>query len=440
MNPLPEQSRREFIKSSSAAVIGGALASNLIFPQKSFAQNSETIKIGLVGCGGRGSGAAKNALMADKNVVLVAMGDVFKDRLDTSHANLTADREVGNRVQVPQENRYSGFDAYKKVIDSGVDVVLLCAPPAFRPAHAKYAAEKNKHMFCEKPVCTDAPGYRSFMETVAETKRKKLALVAGFCWRFNHAERAIYDKVLGGEIGEVRSIYGTYNTGPARQVLTNPAWGPMEVQLRNWINLLWLSGDHLVEQAIHNVDLTNWAMNNKMPVKCVAHGGRQVRPEGMFGNIYDHFSVVYEWDNGVRGFLFCRQQPGCFNENVERIYGSNGTAHVMLFNGVPYTTNLKNERVWRYPGEKNTPNMYEVEHQEMFASIRQGSPRNDGEWLANSSMMGIMGRMAAYTGEEISWEMAVNSQEKLVPDEADLNWDKAPAITPIPVPGQTKFI
>ncbi|MGI8965987.1 MAG: Gfo/Idh/MocA family protein, partial [Limisphaerales bacterium] len=200
----------------------------------------------------------------------------------------------------------------------------------------------------------------------------------------------------------------------------------------------WLSGDHLVEQAIHNVDLTNWAMNNKMPIKCIAHGGRQNRSEEMPGNIFDHFSVVYDWDNGAKGFVFCRQQAGCANDNTETVMGTKGTARILLFNGVPFITDLAGKRTWKYSGEPNKPNMYVVEHQELYASIRAGNPRNDGEWLANSTMMGIMGRMAGYTGQEITWEQAVNSQENLFPEKLD--WNVAPAIPPIAMPGKTPFI
>ncbi len=435
-----QTTRRDFIKTSGAVALGGALAGNLIFPQRTFAENSGTIKIGLIGCGGRGSGNVREAMTADKNCVLVAMGDAFQDELDSHLAALKRNEEISPRIQVPKENCFVGFDAYKKVIDSGVDVVILATPPGFRSIHMKYAVEKNKHVFCEKPICTDAFGYRSFMESVAEAKRKKLGVGSGFCWRSNLAERAVYDKILGGEIGDVRTIYGTYNTGGPRLKEVNPAWGPMEAQLRNWMHFTWLSGDHLVEQAIHNVDLTNWAMNNEMPVKCIAHGGRQLRPEKMVGHIFDHFAVVYEWANGVKGFVNCRQLPGCASDNTERVYGSKGTAHVLLFNGVPYITDLQNKRTWKYDGEKNTPNMYVQEQQEFLQSIRDGKPRNDGEWLAKSSMMGVMGRMAGYTGQEITWEMAINSQERLVPEEKDMVWDKAPAVPPLAMPGQTKFI
>ena len=438
MNPLSDNqtSRRDFIKNSSAAVIGGAVTSSLLFPGKTFGEEPKVLKIGLIGCGGRGSGAAKDALMAEPNVKLVAMGDAFEDRLQAGLKNLKKDPEIGAKVQVDDAKCFVGLDAYKKVIDSGIDVVLLASPPGFRSFHLKYAVEKNKHIFSEKPICTDAFGYRSVMETVAESKKKNLALTAGFCWRSHLAQRAVYEKILGGAVGDIRTIYGTYNTGEARGVLSNPAWGPLEQQMRNWMHFTWLSGDHIVEQAIHNVDLMNWAMGNKMPAKCIAHGGRQIRPENMVGHIFDHFSVVYEWDSGVKGFLFCRQQAGCASDNTETIYGTKGTAHVRLFQGNPYILDQKNERSWTYDGP--TPNMYRVEHQELFASIRAGKPRNDGEWLANSSMMGVMGRMAGYTGQEISWDQAIHSEEKLVPD--DFDWKTAPPVPPLAIPGKTKFI
>ncbi|MDB6028105.1 MAG: putative dehydrogenase [Verrucomicrobiales bacterium] len=456
----PEIPRREFIKKTSGAVAGSSLAgvlagcrtpskqttaaastaASVIVASKAYAVGKDTIKIGLVGCGGRGSGNVREALLGYKDAVLISMGDIFEDELDRHLVALKGNTEINDRILVTKENCFVGFDAYKKVVDSGVDVVILATPPGFRSIHAKYVIEKNKHLFCEKPICTDAFGYRSFMATVAEAKRKGLGIGSGFCWRSNLAQRAVYQKVLAGEIGDIRTIYGTYNTGPARFKDVDPKWNPMEAQLRNWMHFTWLSGDHIVEQAIHNIDLTNWAMNNQMPVKCTAHGGRQIRPEQLVGHIFDHFSVVYEWENGAKGFLFCRQQLGCHSDNTEHIYGTKGTAHILLFNGVPYIQDATGKKVWKYDGDPKNPNMYVVEQQEFLTSIKEGKPRMDGEWLANSSMMGVMGRMAGYTGQEITWEDAINSKEQLVPNEADIRWDKAPAVPPLAIPGQTKFI
>ena len=265
MNPFSDSqtSRREFIKTTGAAAIGGAMASSLLFPGRSLAAEDKILKIGLVGCGGRGSGAAKNALNAEPNVRLVAMADAFEDKLLASRDNLKKDKEVGKKVNVPDANCFVGLDAYRKLIDSDIDVVLLATPPGFRSFHLKYAVAKNKHIFCEKPICTDAFGYRSVMETVAESRKKNLALTAGFCWRSNLAQRAAYQKILGGDIGDIRAIYGTYNTGEARAPIIDAKFGPLEAQMRSWMHFNWLSGDHIVEQAVHNVDLMNWAMNGK---------------------------------------------------------------------------------------------------------------------------------------------------------------------------------
>ena len=436
MKPDTSSSRREFLKNSSAAVVGTVMAAPYIL---SGAEKSDPIKIGLIGCGGRGSGAASQALMADKYVVLTAMGDAFEDRLNTGYQSLKADKNFGDRVRVDPDHKFVGLDAYKQVIESGVDVVLLATPPGFRSIHMKYAVENNKHVFAEKPIATDAVGYRSFLESVKLAKQKNLAVGSGFCWRSHLAQRAAYEKIHAGDIGQIVSIYGTYNTGPPRTPIPrDPKWSDMEYVVRNWMQFSWLSGDHLVEQAVHNVDLTNWAMKNEMPVKAIGHGGRQLRPEPLVGNNYDHFAVTYEWATGVRGFIFCRQQTGCANNNTETVYGTNGTAYIRLFNGDPYTTNLKGEKTWQYrwpEGPKR--DMYQVEHDELFASIRAGKPRNDGEWLANSTMMAIMGRMAAYTGQEVTWEQAIASKESLVPER--ITWDAPPPAAPLPMPGRTAF-
>lgn len=431
-NPDKLSTRRDFLKTS--AVIGGALMAPAILPSRSFAAgNSDTLKIGLIGCGGRGSGAAANALRADKNLALTAMGDAFADHLKESLANLKKD--FGDKVQVDEEHQFVGLDAYQKVIDSGVDVVLLATPPAFRPIHLKAAVAAGKHIFCEKPVATDATGVRSVMETVAESKRKGLCLVAGFCWRYNLAEKALFERILAGDIGEVRVGYGTYYTGPVRPMppeSERPAGiSDLEWQLRHWINFCWLSGDSLVEQAVHAVDWLCWAMKETPPIKAVAVGGRQVPANG--GNIFDHFEVNYEYASGARGFIGCRQQAGCYNNNNATFFGTEGTAHEMGFSGNPF---IKGKTRWQYSGHR--PDMYDLEHEHLFAAIREGKMANDGDRLASSTLVAIMGRMAAYTGEEITWEMAMNSKESLVPE--NLNWDTKLPVAARAMPGETKFV
>ena len=424
--------RRQFIKSSSAVVAAGVALPSFSIPQKTFAANDETIRVGLIGCGGRGTGAASQAMKADSNVMLTAMGDMYPDRLDVSHNALKKAAE--EKIQVTPENKFTGFDAYKKVLESGVDLVILATPPGFRPMHLRAAVDAGKHIFCEKPMATDAPGLRSVIASANDAKAKKLALVAGFCWRYNFARRALYDKIHNGDIGDVRSIYATYYTGPVKPMPaddTRPAgMSDLDWQVRNWYNFTWLSGDSLVEQAIHSVDKVAWCMKDEPPVKAVATGGRQVPNES--GNIFDHFAVYYEYANGLRAYVGSRQIAGCYNENNDYIHGAKGIAEILGWSRVQ----IRGEESWKYRGPSN--DMYQTEHNELFASIRDGNPINDGDWMSSSTMMGIMGRMAAYTGKEISWEQAMNSQEKLVPEFFEPNMNLP--IRPMSIPGATPFI
>ena len=366
---------------------------------------------------------------ADKNVMLTAMGDVFEDRLQSSLKALQTNQP--EKVQVTPENCFIGLDAFQKVIDSGVDVVLLCTPPGFRPEHLKAAVAAGKHVFCEKPMAVDAPGVRSVLRSAAEAQRQKLALVSGFCWRSNYGERAIMERIHDGEIGAPMGLHNTYNTGPIWVKPRQPGQTDLEYQLRNWYYFAWLSGDHIVEQAVHSLDKMAWAMKDVPPVRCVAHGGRQVRTGIEYGHIYDHFSVVYEYASGARGFHFCRQQAGCANDNSDYIIGTKGIAKIKAFGPLEIT----GENNWRFRGDR--PDMYQVEHDELFASIRKGQPINHGTWMAQSTLLAIMGRMAAYTGQVITWEQALNSGETLGPDRLDWNMDLA--VPPVPMPGQTKF-
>jgi predicted dehydrogenase len=425
--------RREFLKAS--AIVGGALAAPAILPGNLFAEaNSDTLRVGLIGCGGRGSGAADQALTADNNVVLTAMADAFESRLQTSLANLQ--KRHPEKVKVTPETSFVGLDAYQKLINSGLDVVLLATPPGFRPMHLKAAIAAGKHVFTEKPMATDAPGVRSVLATAEEAKKKNLSLVAGFCYRYNDGVRAIMERIHDGAIGEIRALYNTYNTGSVWSPYERQSdWSDIQYQVKNWYYYTWLSGDHIVEQAIHSLDKMAWAMKDETPVKCVAHGGRQVRTAPEFGNIFDHFSVVYEYANGARGFHFSRQQPGCFNDNSDYIMGSDGAAHIVKAFSGPFL--IKGKTNWRFRTEKQT-DMYQNEHNEFFASIRSGKPINDGVWMSHSTLLGIMGRMAAYTGQEVTWEQAMNSEESLVPEK--VTWETPAPTLHVAMPGQTKFV
>ncbi|MBU6400790.1 MAG: Gfo/Idh/MocA family oxidoreductase [Verrucomicrobia bacterium] len=437
MNPSPappnSTSRRQFLKTSTTAVLGGALASQWALSGRAQAPNSETLKVGLIGCGGRGTGAAAQALHADNNVMLTAMADVFPERLQASLAELR--RQAPDKVKVQDDHSFIGLDAYQKVLDSGVDVVILTTPPGFRPVHLKAAVAANKHIFCEKPVATDAPGLRSVMESVAESKQKPIALVAGFCWRYNTSRRAFYQHIHDGAIGDLRAIYATYYTSPVKPMPPadrRPAnCTDVEWQLRNWYNFVWLCGDSIVEQAVHSVDKIAWAMRDVPPTRAVAVGGRQIPSHG--GNIYDHFEVNYEFANGERAFLACRQISGCYNDNSDYLLGTRGAGTIPNWSAPVIT----GENAWRYPKRQDL-DMYQIEHNELFASIRSGKYLNDGDRMASTTLMALMGRMAAYTGQQITWEQALHSQENLYPE--NLSWTMSLSAPPMALPGITKFV
>jgi predicted dehydrogenase len=420
-----QPSRRTFVKQTAAVAMASAAAR---LDLSAHAAGSDTLRVGLVGCGGRGTGAAEQALTADKNVKLVALADAFQDRLDEALSTLKGSA-VAEQVDVPAERRYAGFDAYKNVIDQ-VDVVLLATPPGFRPLHFAYAVEKGIHSFVEKPMAVDGPGLRTFLEAAKKSKEKGLSAVNGFCWRYDHPRRETMKRLFDGAVGKVVAVETTYNS--------QGVWEPrrtreqcaneMEYQMRNWYYYCWLSGDHLVEQAVHGIDTMGWALGDKPPEKCWGVGGRQVRIDPRYGNIWDHFSIVYEYEGGVRGYHHCRHWPDTPTQLKDFVLGTKGIVDV-------FGNRITGENPWR--GRTPKGNMYQNEHNEMFAAIRAGKPINNAEQAASSTLLAIMGRMAAYTGETITWEQALNSQESLAP--ASYTWGDAPD-RPVPRPGVTKFV
>ena len=431
MSETETTNRREFIKSTGAVVIGSTIGLNLMFPQTGFSQINDVLKVGLIGCGGRGTGAASQALKADPNVILSAMADIFPDRLESSYDILL--KAHPDKVKVNPENRFVGFDAYQRLIDSGVDVVLLTTPPAFRPEQLTAAVNAGKHIFCEKPVAVDAPGVRKVLAAAQKAKEKGLSLVSGFTFRYDLPKRELFGRVQNGEIGEVRMVNSTRNGGGLWYFPRKPEWTEMEYQMRNWYYYDWLSGDFIVEMVVHNLDMMTWGIGSQMPVKAFGTGGRQSRVEEKWGNIYDHFATEYEFANGVKGYNFCRQQDGCSSKNSVEIIGSEGTA---FYQGNTHKISGKNN--WEYQGERK--DMYQIQHNELFASIRAGKPMNDGEMMANSTMLGIMSRMAAYSGQTISWEQAMNSNQVLGPDFHQYDWDLKWPVPPPAIPGVTKVL
>ncbi|MBI5801644.1 MAG: Gfo/Idh/MocA family oxidoreductase [Verrucomicrobia bacterium] len=417
--------RRDFLK------VTGSLSATAGFPGIiNAAGGTQTLRIGLIGCGGRGTGAAMEALAADKNTVLVAMGDVFEDRLASSLDALQ--KKAPERVKVEKDKRFLGFDAYRKVIASDVDVVLLATPPAFRPQHLKAAVEAGKHTFAECIAAVDAPGVRSFLRSSELAASKGLGILSGFCWRYDNSARAAKQQMRAGAIGDIRAIYATYY----RQSFTlhygkqrRPEWSDLQWQIRDWADFLWLGGDLCIGlSGGHSADKMAWWMNDVMPIKAVGVGGRQTPGEG---NTFDHCEITYEYASGVRGFLGLRCQDGCHNENADYIIGSDGVCTI----GRGPAPVITGAHPWTFADKRNR--MHQNEHDEFFASIRSGKPINDGKRMAHTTLMTLMGRMATYTGKEITWEQALNSKQQLVPDEID--WDTKIELTPQAQPGVTKF-
>lgn len=429
-----EPSRRSFLATSAAGAVTLAAVSKPLHAG-AFAGGSDLLRVGLVGCGGRGTGAAEQALNADPGTELVAIGDIFEDATKTARRSLTRMYNKDGatpRVTVTDDTCYSGFDNYLRVIEKS-DVVLLATTPHFRPQHLRAAVEANKHVFCEKPVAVDAPGVRSVMESSEMAKAKGLALVSGLCWRYHPGKLATFEQIRKGAIGDIVSMQCSYMTGgvwdPRRT--RDKCSSEMEYQIRNWYYYTWLSGDFNVEQHIHSLDKMMWAMNDEVPATISGSGGRQVRTDAKYGNIYDHFDIVYTWPNGVKAFARCRHWPNCESEVEDYIIGTKGRVTVMSHKIEDHAGNL----IWKYDGPDG--DMYQIEHNELFASIRSGQPINNGDYMCKSTLLAIAGRMAGYTGQRLTWDAVLNSREDLSPKAYE--WTDNP-VAPVAVPGKTPFV
>jgi predicted dehydrogenase len=420
--------RRGFIGATVAGATTAATLTNLPFVH---GDNDDTIRIGLIGCGGRGTGAAAQALNADRNIKLVAMGDAFQDRLTSSLAGLRRDNAIASKIDVPAEKQFVGFDAFQQVINSGVDAVLLCTPPHFRPAHYEAAVRARKHVFVEKPVAVDGPGIRKVMATNEEARRQRLCVVSGLCYRYDNGKREFMRRIHDGAVGDIVAIQVNYNTSTLWHRAREASWSDMEWQLRNWLYFTWLSGDYNVEQHVHSLDKMAWALRDEYPTSCVGLGGRQVRTGPEFGHIFDHMACVYEYASGVKGYSFCRQQANCANETRDYVMGTRGKGEAMRHQ-------ITGPNAWQYPAAqvRRDPDMYQSEHNEFFAAIRSGNLIHNGDYMAKSTLMGIMGRMACYTGKAITWQQALNSREDLSP--ARYEWGPMP-VPPVAKPGITPF-
>ncbi len=420
----PRPSRRDFLKRSAVAAVGGAFASRWGELPPVHAAGSDMIKVGLIGCGQRGTGAAEDALKAAHGVKLVAMGDVFKDHLE---ASLEILKKLGDKVDVPPERQFIGFGAFEKVLASDVNYVILATPPGFRPWHLKASIEAGKHIFAEKPVAVDGPGIRTVLQANEEAKAKGIAIGVGTQRRHQTGYLETLKRIHDGDLGQIFAARVYWNQGPIWVHPKQEGWSDMEWQLRNWYYFTWICGDHIVEQHIHNLDVANWAVGAH-PIRAVGMGGRQVRTGPEYGNIYDHFAIDYEYENGARMMSMCRQIPGCENSVSEALTGTKGFCQANKYI-------ITGDKTWQYSGKNNLP--YVQEHTDLIAAIRAGKPYNELKDCAESTLTAIMGRMAAYTGQAVTWDQALNSEENLMPTK--LEWG-ALAVAPVAMPGKTKLV
>jgi predicted dehydrogenase len=422
-----QPSRRDFLKTSTVAALGTAALAQVGGLSRAYAAGDETIRIGLVGCGGRGTGAAAQALSTKGGVKLVAMADMFQDRLNGSLENLKKEISEPGRIDVSDDKKFTGFDAYKKLLATDIDLVILATPPHFRPAHFQAAVAAGKHCFIEKPVAVDGAGVRAVLSASEEAKQKKLAVVCGLQRHHQNGYVEIMKKVHDGDIGDIVAARAYWNMGSLWMNPRQPAWSDMEWQLRNWLYFTWLSGDHICEQHVHNLDVINWA-KKAHPVWCEGLGGREVRKDPAYGNIFDHHAIHYQYEDGSWMFSQCRQIPGCHNDVSEHLIGTKGNADM---DGRGFL--ISGDKKWKYNGPNNNP--YQTEHDDLFASIREGKPLNEGEFVANSTLTAIMGRMATYSGKPVTWDQALNSTIVLGPTKYEFG---PLAVEPVAIPGETK--
>jgi len=437
--PLPGN-RRDFLKASTLSAVGGGLLGSLALPAGAYAKGDDTIKIGLVGCGGRGTGAAAQALSTAGNVKLVALGDAFQEPAESAHRRLQAQfKNQPGRVDVQLDRIYSGFDAYQKVIDSDIDLVILTTPPGFRPIHYAAAVKKGINIFMEKPVAVDAVGVRQVLEATKVAKAKNLKVGVGLQRHHQPGYLETLKRIHDGAIGDVLALRCYWNSGGVWEPKRTRAQvkSEMEYQVWNWYYYTWLCGDHIVEQHIHNLDVGNW-VKGAHPVRAHGMGGREVRKDKRYGEIYDHFAVEYEYADGSRMYSQCRHIENCWNSVTEHAHGTKGSANIS-----GYVLDGKGTKPWKYTGPN--PNPYQVEHDDLFAAIRSNTPYNEADNGAKSTMTAILGRMATYSGKVIEWDKAINSEISLLPEK--FTWDTNPKSMPnkngeyaIPVPGVTVVV
>ncbi len=441
---MSEQTRRGFMKNTtvaaSAAAVAGAIGA------RAHAANNETLKIALVGCGGRGTGATLQALSTDGPVQLAAMADAFGDNLENKLKHIS--RSKPKQVAIKAGDKYVGFDAYKKVMArDDIDLVILTTPPGFRPMHFEAAVKAGKHVFMEKPVASDPHGVRRVLAAAQEAKKKKLKVGVGLQRHHSSNYQEIIKRIHDGQIGEIVSMRCYWNGTTPWVRSRQPGQSEMEYQMRNWYFFNWLCGDHIVEQHIHNLDVCNWVMGD-YPSVAQGMGGREVRTGKDHGEIFDHHAVEYvygnNWDRGVHMYSYCRHIRGCWNSVSEHVYGTKGYATV----SGARLYDRKGNQIWK-PARGRKVNPYQQEHNALFAAIRNDTPHNEAENGAKSTMTAIFGRMATYSGKMLTWKRALETKVDVFPHDPNYNWDwkgKAPVMPDAngryitPKPGKSKVV
>lgn len=414
-NPKPT-SRRDFLR-TSATLAGSVTLGQLALESSVHAVGRDAIRIGLIGCGGRGTEATVNAMNAGKDVQLVAMADLFDERLQASREQLR--RAKPEQVQVKNDRCFVGFDAYEKLLASGVDAVLIAAASHFHPQMLKAAVDAGKHVFCEKPHGIDIPGLKMSMAAAEQAKTKGLSLVSGLCWRYDPGVRETMKRVHDGAIGDIVAIQENYLSNPYIVRERRPGQSEMEYQLWNWYHFNWLSGDQTAQQLIHSIDKASWAQRDTPPRKVYGMGGRQTALEAKFGDQLDHQAVVFEYANGVRVFGFTRDQEDCYRDTNDYLFGTKGRCNLLTYR-------IEGETNWHY--DQPRQNMYDLEHAALFQSIRDGNPINNGQYMCLSSALAIAAQIACYTGALLTWEDVMSSKRSLALPR--YGWDVEPPVKP----------
>jgi len=430
-----ETSRREFLKTSATVATALALGSFDV-RRGAHAAGSDTIRVGMIGCGGRCTGAAVDAMDADPGVRLVAMADVFMDRVQGKRKHLKGQKP--QQVAVDDDHCFDGFDGYKRVIES-VDVVLIANAAKFHPLHMKAAIEAGKHVFVEKPHAIDPAGIKVVIAACELAKQKRLCVVSGLQSRYHPGYRETVKRIHDGAIGEVVAIEENFLRAPYVLYARKPGLNEVQYQCSNQYHFSWLSGDDVPQSLVHNLDRASWVMREQAPIKCHGLGGRSSMFGEIYGNVFDHHSVIYQFANGVKMYAFCRTQERCYNEVSSILLGSKGRCDLL-------SLRITGETKWRYSGRQDA-SPYKIEHKELFAAIRSGRPINNGDYMARSTLIGIMGQISCYTGKEVTWEQISKSDFYFPPKPEECRVDMEPPVKlgadgsyPVYIPGKTKLL